>query len=380
MLKKSNIYQIKKRIIEYLKSNGCALQSQLKNYLGLEDSRYMVVPLKELLNENIITKVLYRRAIFYTIIGNEQEVKRKVRLLKMYIIEIIKKFGPIRSQNLAKKIKEYYDYNASNIMIYRLSKELVQDKKIFAKKLGFTNIYYIDKNQEQGVKKFLNEIYSIKKNKILKKELLNLINEIIERYNLNLDEREKIQELVNSLDNISYSKIKCMGRSNQNLLLMSLLILTKVKIFEFSKKDFVFEELNSWLRLNEILSEEVKKISNNSKIFFMREFFKILNIKDSQIIAEIYNSPNYELKIKYLLKKFKFNNNLEKEILNIALSILDKMQGKDIKNVIGGIIYFICKYRNFKITQKNIAEILKTSEVSIRKRYKELESSLFFLI
>jgi hypothetical protein len=116
-----NNLEIKQKVLEYLKIHGCALLSQLMEPFEFEDSRYLTNNLMELIERNKVRKILYRRFHFYIISGNEGEVKRKIRLIKKYIKEIIREFGPIRAKFLVKKIRNIYNSLANLYTINELT-------------------------------------------------------------------------------------------------------------------------------------------------------------------------------------------------------------------------------------------------------------------
>jgi transcription initiation factor TFIIB len=50
--------------------------------------------------------------------------------------------------------------------------------------------------------------------------------------------------------------------------------------------------------------------------------------------------------------------------------------GKDPKGLCAGALYLVCKIRNKKISQKEIANLVGVTEVTLRSRYKELTRKL----
>jgi len=50
--------------------------------------------------------------------------------------------------------------------------------------------------------------------------------------------------------------------------------------------------------------------------------------------------------------------------------------GKDPKGLCAGALYLVCKIRNKKISQKEIANLVGVTEVTLRSRYKELTKKL----
>ncbi|MBY8982889.1 MAG: transcription initiation factor IIB family protein, partial [Candidatus Lokiarchaeota archaeon] len=56
------------------------------------------------------------------------------------------------------------------------------------------------------------------------------------------------------------------------------------------------------------------------------------------------------------------------------------ISGKDPKGLCAGALYFICKSYNKKISQKEIANLIGVTEVTLRSRYKEIIRKFSFKI
>ncbi len=66
--------------------------------------------------------------------------------------------------------------------------------------------------------------------------------------------------------------------------------------------------------------------------------------------------------------------NIEKKVLSVLQNLpFSYINGKEPKSIVGAIIYLICKKENKNITQKNLANLIGISEVSLRYKYKEIE-------
>ncbi|MBD3343029.1 MAG: transcription initiation factor IIB [Candidatus Lokiarchaeota archaeon] len=63
------------------------------------------------------------------------------------------------------------------------------------------------------------------------------------------------------------------------------------------------------------------------------------------------------------------------KILNLYMSKYST-SGKDPKGLCAGALYLVCKIKNEKISQKEIANLIGVTEVTLRSRYKELKSKL----
>ena len=101
---------IKKDIQSFLEIHGCAIALQIINDFEVDDGRYISDCINQLCEDQIIIKKIYRGFDFYILPGNESEVKRKIRITKKYIIEIVKEHGPIMGRSLVQKIKDNYNY------------------------------------------------------------------------------------------------------------------------------------------------------------------------------------------------------------------------------------------------------------------------------
>ena len=73
---------------------------------------------------------------------------------------------------------------------------------------------------------------------------------------------------------------------------------------------------------------------------------------------------------------------LSSEIEKLAIKIADTYtsnfvtSGKDPKGIVGGAIYLASKIKNENFTQKQIADLIGVTEVTLRSRYKELKKKL----
>ena len=68
----------------------------------------------------------------------------------------------------------------------------------------------------------------------------------------------------------------------------------------------------------------------------------------------------------------------EKTTINILQSFVTKhsTSGKDPKGLCAGALYLVCKKRDKRISQKEIANVVGVTEVTLRSRYKELVNKL----
>ena len=79
-----------------------------------------------------------------------------------------------------------------------------------------------------------------------------------------------------------------------------------------------------------------------------------------------------------LIPRYIAELNLDAEIEKTTINILQKFitnfstSGKDPKGLCAGALYLVCKIRNKRISQKEIANLVGVTEVTLRSRYKEL--------
>ncbi|TFG03514.1 MAG: transcription initiation factor IIB [Promethearchaeota archaeon] len=79
-----------------------------------------------------------------------------------------------------------------------------------------------------------------------------------------------------------------------------------------------------------------------------------------------------------LVPKFAVSLNLDSETQNLVRKILKAYKkriptsGKDPKGIVAGAIYMACKAKELNFTQKDIADALGVTEVTLRSRFKEL--------
>ncbi len=83
-----------------------------------------------------------------------------------------------------------------------------------------------------------------------------------------------------------------------------------------------------------------------------------------------------------LIPRFVAELNLDAEIEKTTIKILQSFiskystSGKDPKGLCAGALYLVCKKRDKRISQKEIANVVGVTEVTLRSRYKELVNKL----
>ncbi|MFW9970565.1 MAG: hypothetical protein ACFFDF_10215 [Candidatus Odinarchaeota archaeon] len=373
--------KIKEKIVEYLHERGCALKSQITKFLGIDDARYITAPLNELLEERVVLKIIYKRFKFYVMTRNEVEIKRKIKNVKDYILESIQLFGPIKAKKLVNKIRENYGIDFSHRLIYRMARELLLENKIEAKKIALSNIYYEKGNQSQELIALnLVEIYEAKKkSKYLKSLCENFKGDLIENNVFSEEEIKNLNSIFPKIQKILLD-FDCKGRTfNDFIQILYFMHIKKEIFFILKKEDYKFEELKPWLNLHEtILRLNPKKfhgIGFKTYQYFVKSILadkRFCNQKDKSVIL---NTPSYLLRMEILLTDFPLNLEFTKKMLKFIESSVSagyNIAGKDIKGVLGGAIYLYSKTKHLMITQKEIAERLDITEVTLRRRHREL--------
>ncbi len=120
--------------------------------------------------------------------------------------------------------------------------------------------------------------------------------------------------------------------------------------------------------LQEILDESAENEKDIKRCYrvLIREFnIKSPNTNPSDLI------PTYIATLK-LGPDIEINST---KIVN-AYSERFSTSGKDPKGIVAGAIYLACRMKGLELTQKDIAEVVGVTEVTLRSRYKELSTKL----
>jgi transcription initiation factor TFIIB len=116
--------------------------------------------------------------------------------------------------------------------------------------------------------------------------------------------------------------------------------------------------------LQEILDETSIEAKNVRRCYrtLIREFK--LKVPTTDPISLI---PRY-------IAELKLQPEIENKTIKLLRAFLSKftISGKDPKGLCAGALYLICKLSNKKISQKDIANLVGVTEVTLRSRYKEL--------
>jgi len=120
--------------------------------------------------------------------------------------------------------------------------------------------------------------------------------------------------------------------------------------------------------LQEILEESAENEKDIRRCY--RVLIRELNIK----------SPNTDPSalIPTYIANLKLNHEVEETATKIVntFSANFSTSGKDPKGIVAGAIYLACKLKGLELTQKQIADIVGITEVTLRSRFKELSTKL----
>jgi len=370
---------LKNKIIEYLRKNGCGLYYQIVKYLQISDTRYISSPLDELLEEKMVEKVKYKGYYFYVISRNDSEIKKKVKLIRKYIIDVVHRKGPLKSRKIAYFIEKDYECEVTSQLVSKIAKDLINEDKLAFKLIG-TKLYMEKNNpfQEKIAKDMIKEAENRKKLRLLKKRSENIINALISDYNLS----ENHVELLNSIfskNSKFLTNFDAKGKNFDDIIIIFKHLLVKREIFIIlKKKEVVFNEIKPWLLLHEIISEVIRDSfqGNRYKAYTkcVKNIFGLPNFCNQKHISSIKNAPDLLVRIRYLLSTFNFSVQVIDEIIFFikeCISLGFNIQGKDIKGIVGGVVYLFSKQNNVNLTQKQISKKLNMTEVTIRKRRDE---------
>ena len=123
--------------------------------------------------------------------------------------------------------------------------------------------------------------------------------------------------------------------------------------------------------LQEILDESAVNAKNVRRCY--RTIIRELNLK-APSTDPISLIPRY-------IAELGLDVDVEKATINILNSFASKFStsGKDPKGLCAGALYLVCKKKDKKISQKDIAGIVGVTEVTLRSRYKDLATKLNYL-
>ena len=201
----------------------------------------------------------------------------------------------------------------------------------------------------------------------------------MDNHDFKKEEIDVIKAIYPKLERI-LNKVDVTGRSFDDVIKVTYLLFAKRQIYFIQKRNGnKFEAIKLWLRLHEILLDInlirfhgfgfktyqnlIKQILNEDKFCEQKDRNKILN------------SPDYKLKIRFLLTYFTEDVNLISNMLIFLDYVIQNgysIEGKDIRGVTGGLIYIFGKISRLNLTQKAISKTLNITGVTLRKRKTEL--------
>jgi transcription initiation factor TFIIB len=170
-----------------------------------------------------------------------------------------------------------------------------------------------------------------------------------------------------------------------NLNLPSYIKLEAIKLYKeaFKKKLLRGRSINSMIaaciylaiRLKKIprtLQEILEESAENEKD--IRRCYRVL-IRELNIKSP---NTNPSALIPTYIANLKLNHEVEETATKIVNTFSAKFStsGKDPKGIVAGAIYLACKLKGLELTQKQIAEVVGITEVTLRSRFKELSTKL----
>ncbi len=120
--------------------------------------------------------------------------------------------------------------------------------------------------------------------------------------------------------------------------------------------------------LQEILEETAESAKNVRRCY--RTIIRELNLKVP--------STDPILLIPRFAAELGLDTSLENSAITVLKAFISKYStsGKDPKGLCAGAIYLVCKAKNQKVSQKQIANLVGITEVTLRSRFKELTTKL----
>ena len=170
--------------------------------------------------------------------------------------------------------------------------------------------------------------------------------------NLNLPNHIKLEAI--KLYKDAFKKKLLRGRSINSMIAASIYLAIRLKRIPRTLQEILDES-----------SESEKDIRRCYRVL-IREFnIKSPNTNPSDLI------PTY-------IATLKLDPNIEINSTKIVNAYSERFStsGKDPKGIVAGAIYLACRMKGLELTQKDIAEVVGVTEVTLRSRYKELSTKL----
>jgi len=170
--------------------------------------------------------------------------------------------------------------------------------------------------------------------------------------NLNLPNHIKLEAI--KLYKAAFKRKLLRGRSINSMVAASIYLAIRLKRIPRTLQEILDES-----------SENEKDIRRCYRVL-IREFnIKSPNTNPSDLI------PTY-------IATLKLDPNIEINSTKIVNAFSERFStsGKDPKGIVAGAIYLACRMKGLELTQKDIAEVVGVTEVTLRSRYKELSTKL----
>ena len=170
--------------------------------------------------------------------------------------------------------------------------------------------------------------------------------------NLNLPNHIKLEAI--KLYKDAFKRKLLMGRSINSMIAASIYLAIRLKKIPRTLQEILDES-----------SENEKDIRRCYRVLIRELNIKSPNTKPSALI------PSY-------LATLKLDSDIEINSTKIVNAYSERFStsGKDPKGIVAGAIYLACRLKGLELTQKEIAEVVGVTEVTLRSRYKELSTKL----
>jgi len=170
--------------------------------------------------------------------------------------------------------------------------------------------------------------------------------------NLNLPNHIKLEAI--KLYKEAFKKKLLRGRSINSMVAASIYLAIRLKRIPRTLQEILDES-----------SENEKDIRRCYRVLIRELNIKSPNTEPSALIptniATLNLGPDIEINSTKIVK---------------AYSERFSTSGKDPKGIVAGAIYLACRMKGLELTQKDIAEVVGVTEVTLRSRYKELSTKL----
>ncbi len=170
--------------------------------------------------------------------------------------------------------------------------------------------------------------------------------------NLNLPNHIRLEAI--KLYKEAFKKKMLRGRSINSMVAACIYLAIRLKRIPRTMQEILDES-----------AENVKDIRRCYRVLIRELNIKSPNTKPSALL------PTYIATLK-LGPDIEINST---KIIN-AFSERFSTSGKDPKGIVAGAIYLACRLKELELTQKDIAEVVGVTEVTLRSRYKELSTKL----